>query len=232
MDAFSSTFVGNTWHHPSGYPAYPTPPDTQFSFDNLDLTSMFAGDPNNIIQPDSWFFERWLDGSGVAQTHLIASQESTAAACPEFDILSHLHLVQEGHSRAVSKDQVHSTENLVSKGRKRAKLRPSKTETGSKQGHRRDSTQDSTSQVRERNRNISRRYRDRRQQEAETLEASWERLQEKNAALKTCYNGLRKEILGLQGLLLQHTGCNCTMIHAFIATHAERSLHNLVSPNS
>ncbi|KAH7151619.1 hypothetical protein DER46DRAFT_406254 [Fusarium sp. MPI-SDFR-AT-0072] len=223
MDAFSSGFVGNTWHDPSGYPAYPTPSNTQFGFDTLDLTSTFAGDPNNIIQPDSWFFERWLDVSGVVQTALIASQESTAAACPQYDTLSQPHPAQENHSRAASKGQEY------------AELRPSRTVTGTKQGHvghRRDSIQDITSRVRERNRNFSRRYRDRKQHEAETLEAYEEKLQEENAVLRTCYNDLREEVLGLQDLLLQHTGCNCTKIHAFIAAQAERSLHSLISPNS
>ncbi|KAL7757004.1 hypothetical protein ACKLNR_013997 [Fusarium oxysporum f. sp. zingiberi] len=117
MDAFSSGYVGNPWHDPSGYPAYPTPADTQFGFDTLDLTSTFAGDPNNIIQPDSWFFEGWLDVSGVVQTEQSASQESTAAACPEYDSLGQPHPAQEDHSRAVPK------------GQENAELRPSKTVT-------------------------------------------------------------------------------------------------------
>ncbi|KAJ0153077.1 Major facilitator-type transporter ecdD [Fusarium oxysporum f. sp. albedinis] len=223
MDTFSSGFVGNPWHDPSGYPAYPTPADTQFGFDTLDLTSTVAGDPNNMIQPDSWFFESWLDVSGVVQTEQSASQESTAAPCPGYDILGQPHPAQEDHSRAVPK------------GQENAELRPSKTVTGTKQrhvSHRRDSIQDITSRVRERNRNLSRRYRGRKQHEAETLEAHEEKLQEENAVLRTCYNDLRNEVLGLQDLLLQHTGCNCTTIHAFIAAQAERSLHSLLSPNS
>ncbi|KAF5705727.1 hypothetical protein FMUND_11969 [Fusarium mundagurra] len=235
MDEFSSGFVGQTWLYPSGYPAYPIPSDTQFGFDTLDLTNTLAGDPNNLIQPGYGFFQGWLDGSGVVQTEQVASQKPTALLYPEYDIMNQPRPAQENHSWAVSNGQLLSTQNLVFEGRKDANLRPSNTVTSTKEnhvGHMQDFTQDGTPQVRERNHYISRRYRDRKQQEAETLEASWERLQEQNAALKTYYNDLRTEVLGLQDLLLQHTGCNCSMIHAFIAAQAERSLHNLISPSA
>ncbi|KAI1012103.1 hypothetical protein LB503_004841 [Fusarium chuoi] len=230
MDSFTSGFVDNAEHQISAYPVFPTPPDTHFGFHTLDSTNTFINDPNNIVQIASWFCQKWIDNSRNVQTEGITSsvdsRESTAAACSEHGVQVLAGPAQDYRSETRSKVQ------------QDRKPHSRKTTTITKQGYseqddqNRESVQDKASRIRENNRNIARKYRNRKQHEAEALEAYAEKLQEENTVLRARCNGLTNEVLDLKSLLLQHSECNCTKVQAFVAAEAKRSLHSLLSPNS
>ncbi|KAF5966132.1 hypothetical protein FBULB1_11834 [Fusarium bulbicola] len=230
MDTFPSGFVESTWHQHPGYPTFPSPPDTHFGFHGLDSSNTLIDGPNDIIQLNPWFCQRWLDKSGDVQTeapvNLVRGQGSSATTQSEYGTQTQAQSSQEYYSDARSKIQQHKGPHSQ------------KTTTSTQQGYscnggqNQDSMQGKASRIRERNRNIARKYRDRKLHEAEALEAHRERLQEENAVLRDRCNDLKQEVLDLKNLLLQHTECNCTMIQAFIATEAKRSLHSLLSSSS
>ncbi|CZR37615.1 uncharacterized protein FPRO_07194 [Fusarium proliferatum ET1] len=230
MDSFTSDFVDNVGHQISAYPVFPTPPDIHFGFHTLESTNTFINGPSESVQIDSWFCQKWLDNSRNVQTEAVTSsvdcKESTAAACSEHGIQILARPARDHNSNTRSK---------VQQDRKSHSMQ---TTTITKQGYseqdgqNRDSMQDKASRIRERNRNIARKYRGRKQCEAEALEAYTQKLQGENAILRARCNGLANEVLDLKSLLLQHSECNCTMIQAFIAVEAKRSLHSLLSPNS
>lgn len=230
MNFFTSDFVGDAEHQIWARPVFPKPPDTHFCFHALDSTNTFINGPDETVQIDYWFCQKWLDNSRDVQaeavTSSVDSRLSTAATCSEHGIQILSRPAQYYHS---------DTRSEVQQDRKHHSR---KTTTITKQGYSeqdgqdRDSIQDKASRIRERNRKIARTYRDRKKYEAEALEAYAEKLQEENAILRARCNSLTNEVLHLKGLLLRHSECNCTMIQAFIAAEAKQSLHSLLLPNS
>ncbi|KAF5637705.1 hypothetical protein F52700_4407 [Fusarium sp. NRRL 52700] len=231
MEPFPSGFVENTWHQAYGFPTFPSPPDTHFDFHSLESSNTLVNCTNNVIQLDPWFCQRWLRSSGEVQTEALADsvhgQSSSETTHPGYDISVSAQPAQELHSCAVPKAQQYA------KPQSRRTITTIKQSYPGKRDKNCDSGPDEASRIRERNRNIARKYRGRKQHEAEAMEAYVEKLQQENAILRARCNGLnlKEEVLDLKSLLLQHSECNCAMIQAFIATEAKRSLHSLLSPN-
>ncbi|RBR10364.1 hypothetical protein FVER53590_12481 [Fusarium verticillioides] len=229
MDTFPSGFVENTWHQPSGYPAFPSPPDTHLGFHGLDPSSALVNAPNDMTQLDPWFCQRWLDNSGDVQTEAPAnsvhSQGSSATPYLEYGIHDNVQPAQEEYSCEMSKTQQQA------KPKSRKSTAVVKQSNSCKGDQSQNSEQDRASRIRERNRNIARKYRNRKHHEAEAMETYVEKLQGENAMLRARCNRLTEEVLDLRSLLLQHSECNCTMIQAFIVAEAKQSLQSLLSPN-
>lgn len=83
----------------------------------------------------------------------------------------------------------------------------------------------------ERNREAATRYRQRRQEKAAYFTSCQERLDERRKELTSTVEALQAEICRLKGRLLQHTDCDCVMIHDYIANEAKKFVKTVSEGN-
>ncbi|KAH7190274.1 hypothetical protein BKA60DRAFT_530845 [Fusarium oxysporum] len=76
-------------------------------------------------------------------------------------------------------------------------------------------------QVQERNRIAAEKCRMRKKEELARLQSDEQAIGQRHRMLSSCVDDLKEEILHLKTQLLQHTSCNCTLIHHHIEKEAQ-----------
>ncbi|EXK75875.1 hypothetical protein FOQG_19361 [Fusarium oxysporum f. sp. raphani 54005] len=76
-------------------------------------------------------------------------------------------------------------------------------------------------QVQERNRIAAEKCRMRKKEELARLQSDEQAIEQRHRMLSSCVDDLKEEILHLKTQLLQHTSCNCTLIHHHIEKEAQ-----------
>jgi hypothetical protein len=76
--------------------------------------------------------------------------------------------------------------------------------------------------VQERNRIATNKCQMRKREHLARLQSDEQAMEQRHMMLTSCVNDLKDEILYLKTQLLQHTSCNCTLIHHYIEKEAQR----------
>ncbi|KAL9561822.1 hypothetical protein ACKAV7_014084 [Fusarium commune] len=100
--------------------------------------------------------------------------------------------------------------------------------TSSNGAHAAQQDNDRMKRIRERNRITANKLRIKQREEQQGLESSKQDLERINRDLSTCVADLTVEVYELKMQLLQHSGCNCTLIHNYLAHEAQRYMQTLV----
>ncbi|KAG7421273.1 hypothetical protein ACKAV7_001914 [Fusarium commune] len=77
-------------------------------------------------------------------------------------------------------------------------------------------------QVQERNRIAANKCRMRKKQDQTRLQSVEQDMEQRHMMLSSCVDNLKEEVLYLKTQLLQHTSCDCTLIHHHIEKEAQR----------
>ncbi|KAJ4212463.1 hypothetical protein NW760_015343 [Fusarium oxysporum] len=77
-------------------------------------------------------------------------------------------------------------------------------------------------QVQERNRIAANKCRMRKKEDQTRLQFDEQAMEQRHMMLSSCVDDLKEEVLYLKTQLLQHTSCNCTLIHHHIEKEAHR----------
>ncbi|KAI7763801.1 hypothetical protein LZL87_012699 [Fusarium oxysporum] len=77
-------------------------------------------------------------------------------------------------------------------------------------------------QVQERNRIAANKCRMRKKQDQMRLQSDEQAMEQRHMMLSSCVDDLKEQVLYLKTQLLQHTSCNCTLIHHHIEKEAQR----------
>ncbi|KAH7248476.1 hypothetical protein B0J15DRAFT_449729 [Fusarium solani] len=81
--------------------------------------------------------------------------------------------------------------------------------------------------VRERNRVAANKFRTRKKKDLARLQSDEEAIEQRHRTLTSCVDDLNEELLHLKMQLLQHTGCNCTLIQNYIENEAQLYIQSM-----
>ncbi|KAH7187633.1 hypothetical protein DER44DRAFT_853623 [Fusarium oxysporum] len=82
-------------------------------------------------------------------------------------------------------------------------------------------------QAQERNRIAANKCRMRKKDDLAKLQSDEQAMEERHRTLSSSVDDLKEEVLYLKMQLLQHTSCNCTLIHHYISEEAQQYVHAL-----
>ncbi|KAH7247625.1 uncharacterized protein BKA55DRAFT_595199 [Fusarium redolens] len=82
-------------------------------------------------------------------------------------------------------------------------------------------------QAQERNRIAANKCRMRKKDDLAKLQSYEQAMEQRHRMLSSCVGDLKEEVLYLKMQLLQHTSCNCTLIHHYISEEAQQYIHAL-----